>query len=205
MRQLFDCRILFCVCLTASLATAQESVNYASIGGVVTDASGAVVQGAQVTARQLETNLASSANTDRDGRFRFPYLRVGQYQIKVHKEGFGDFTRSLSLTVGSAFELPVSLAVASAAAKVIVSGEAVVLEAARSQVATTMARSEIQNLPLNGRNYFDVALFAAGRIAHQHGRESAFRGNVGDAGTGNLDRQPAEFFEQLHHRRRERE
>ena len=162
MRQLFDRRILFCVCLTASLATAQESVNYASIGGVVTDASGAVVQGAQVTARQLETNLASSANTDRDGRFRFPYLRVGQYQIKVHKEGFGDFTRSLSLTVGSAFELPVSLAVASAAAKVIVSGEAVVLEAARSQVATTMARSEIQNLPLNGPNHFDVALFAPG-------------------------------------------
>ena len=80
----------------------------------------------------------------------------------MHQKGFADFTRSLTLTVGSAFELPISLAVASTAANVTVAANAVVLEAARSQVATTISRNEIQDLPLNGRNYFDVALFAPG-------------------------------------------
>ena len=91
-----------------------------------------MVEGAQVTARQTETNLTTTEKTDREGRFRFPYLNVGQYEIKVHHQGFGDQTRSLTLTVGSAFELPFSLAVASTGANVTVTGDAVVLEAARS-------------------------------------------------------------------------
>jgi hypothetical protein len=150
------------VFFATSLALAQESVNYASIGGVVTDPSGAMVQGAQVTVRQVETNLTSSTPTGREGRFSFPYLRVGQYEIKVHQQGFGDVTRLLTLTVGSAFELPISLAVASTASNVTVAGDSVVLEGARSQVASTIPRSEVESLPLSGRNYFDIALFAPG-------------------------------------------
>ena len=59
-------------------AEAQETVNYASLSGRVTDPQGAVVPGAQVVARQTETNIALEATTDGDGRFRFPYLRVGR-------------------------------------------------------------------------------------------------------------------------------
>ena len=121
-----------------------------------------MVQGAQVTVRQVETNLTSSTPTGREGRFSFPYLRVGQYEIKVHQQGFGDVTRLLTLTVGSAFELPISLAVASTASNVTVAGDSVVLEGARSQVASTIPRSEVESLPLSGRNYFDIALFAPG-------------------------------------------
>src|SRR3984893_8019369 len=142
--------------------SAQESINYASISGRVADASGSVVEGAQVTARQTETNLTSSVNTDREGRFRFPYLSVGRYEIKVHHEGFADLARSLTLTVGSAFELPVSLAVASTETNVIVTGEAAVLEAARSQIAGTVSQAEVRALPLNGRNFLDLALLVPG-------------------------------------------
>jgi hypothetical protein len=146
----------------AQAVSAQESVNYASLGGIVMDPSGAAVEGAQVTARQMETNLTSSAMTDRDGRFRFPYLTVGQYEIKIRQQGFAEATRSLTLTVGSAFELPVALALASTGSNVVVASDAVVLEAARSQIASTISRSEIKDLPLNGRNYFDIALFVPG-------------------------------------------
>ena len=65
--------------------------------GIVSDASGAVVGGAKVTARQLETNLTATEKTDREGRFRFPYLKVGQYEIKVQHAGFADQTRSLTV------------------------------------------------------------------------------------------------------------
>ncbi len=148
--------------IAAGTAHGQESVHYASVSGRVTDPSGAVVQGAEVTARQIETNLTSATETDREGRFRFPYLRVGQYEIKVHRAGFADAVRQLRLTVGAAFELPVALAVETAETQVTVTDQAAVLEAARTQIAGTVSQAEAGALPLNGRNFLDLALLIPG-------------------------------------------
>jgi len=160
------CRIIDKFTLVAlcaiGVACAQEGVNSASVSGRVTDATGAVIEGAQVTARQIDTNLASATETDREGRFRFPYLRVGRHEIKIHRQGFADATRSLTLTIGAAFELPVSLTVESTETSVVVSGEAAVLEGARSQIAGTVSQAEVSNLPLNGRNFLDLALLIPG-------------------------------------------
>src|SRR5260370_35396404 len=92
--------------LLISMASAQESINYASVSGRVTDPTGAVIEGASVTAHQIDTNLASHAKTDREGRFRLPYLKPGQYEITVRLQGFADVVRPVTLTVGAAFELP---------------------------------------------------------------------------------------------------
>jgi hypothetical protein len=143
-------------------AQAQETISNGSISGRVTDATGAVVENAQVTARQMETNLTAATVTDREGRFRFPYLRLGPYEITVHQPGFGDAKRSLLLTVGSAFEVPIVLAVASAETSITVTGESTVLEAARTQIAGTVPQSEVRTLPLNGRNFLDIALLIPG-------------------------------------------
>jgi len=157
------------ICLMAALALApppmaraQETINSASLGGRVTDSQGAVVPGAVVTARQMDTNVAGETTTDQNGRFRFPYLKVGPYEVTVRLQGFADATRQLTLTVGSAFDLPVSLAVAGVAASVTVSSQATVLEAARSQLAGTVSQTEVKNLPLNGRNFLDLALLVPG-------------------------------------------
>jgi hypothetical protein len=144
------------------LGRAQETINLGSVSGRVTDASGAVIAGAQVTARQAETNLISRVITDREGRFRFPYLRVGSYEITVRQQGFADASRTVDVTIGAAFDIPVSLSVASAETNVLVQSEADVLESARSQVAGTVPRAEIQSLPLNGRNFLDAALLVPG-------------------------------------------
>jgi len=145
-----------------AVAFAQEGVNSGSVSGRVTDATGAVIEGARVTARQTDTNIVNATETDREGRFRFPYLRVGRHEIKIHRQGFADATRSLTLTIGAAFELPVSLTVESKETSVVVSGEAAVLEAARSQIAGTVSQTEVNNLPLNGRNFLDLALLVPG-------------------------------------------
>ena len=157
------CRlVLLALCAIAPpIALAQETISNASVSGRVTDPSGAVVQGARITARQTATNLTSTAITDADGRFRFAYLRLGPYEIKVQQPGFRDALRSLTLTVGSAFELPITLAVV-AETNVTVTGEAPVLEAARTQIAGTVPLTEVQNLPLNGRNFLDIALVIPG-------------------------------------------
>jgi hypothetical protein len=148
--------------ILARILVAQETVNSASVSGRVTDPSGAVVENAHVRARQVETNFASATITDHDGRFRFPYLRLGPYEITVTRPGFAPAVRSLTLTVGSAFELPVALDVAAAVTSIDVTGAGKVLEAARSQIAGTVPQTEVRNLPLNGRNFLDLALLVPG-------------------------------------------
>jgi len=148
--------------MAASHARAQETINSASVSGRVVDPQGGVVPGAQVTARQSATNVSTETTTDRDGRFRFPYLKVGPYEITVHVDGFADATRRLTLTVGSAFDLPIALAVSRLDTSVTVTGDATVLEAARSEIAGTVPATEVKNLPLNGRNFLDLALLVPG-------------------------------------------
>ena len=75
--------LALCVCAGSPPLFAQETVNSASVSGRVTDQQGAVVPGAQVSARQTETNVIRETVTDQDGRFRFPYLKVGRYEITV--------------------------------------------------------------------------------------------------------------------------
>ena len=134
--------------LFAAAASAQETINYASISGRVTDGTGGVVQGAVVTARQLDTNWKTQAVTDREGRFRFPYLNVGLYEVKIQRPGFADALRSVRLSVGTAFELPVSLTVAAAETNVMVTSDATLLETTRSQIASAVSKTEVTSLPL---------------------------------------------------------
>ena len=155
-------KLAYLLFLAAILASAQQAVNYASLGGRVTDQSGAVVENANVNVRQIDTNIAATQKTGRDGRFLFPYLKVGKYEVSVRRQGFEESTRPVTLTVGADFDLPFSLIVGQMETKVQVSGDAPVIEAARTQIASTISQTEVANLPLSGRNYFDIALFVPG-------------------------------------------
>ncbi len=148
--------------MAVSSIQAQQTINYASIGGQVSDPSGAIVEGVEVTARQVDTNIRAVQKTNAYGRFSFPYLRVGAWEVSIHKAGFQDVTRPVTLTVGAAFEVPFSLVVGEISTTVQVSGVAPVLETARTQIAGTISQNEVKDLPLSGRSYFDVALFVPG-------------------------------------------
>jgi hypothetical protein len=143
-------------------ALAQETVNYGSLSGRVLDPQGAVVPGAHVSARQTDTNIVGESITDEGGRFRFPYLKVGPYELVVHLDGFTDARRAVTLTVGSAFDVSIALSIASFDASVTVAGQAPLLETVRSQVASTVTQAEASSLPLNGRNFLDLALLVPG-------------------------------------------
>ncbi len=146
----------------ARLASAQEGVHYASVGGRIVDPQGASVAGAAVTARQLQTNVQAAAVSDEDGRFRFAFLRIGPYEILVAKQGFRTASRSMSLNAGSAFQLPIALEVGGVEESLDVTGEAPVLETARTQVAGTVSSAEAAALPMNGRNFLDLGLLVPG-------------------------------------------
>ena len=165
-------------------AFAQETIHLASVSGRVTDPSGAVLAGARVTARQTETNLTATAQTDSEGRFRLPYLKVGPYEITIGQDGFASTTRRLTLTVGAAFDLPIALALATMESDVTVTTPAIVLEAARSQIAATVSESEVRSLPLNGRNFLDLALLVPGVSPPNVGGTQLFAETSAVAGTG---------------------
>ncbi|HEY3457246.1 MAG TPA: carboxypeptidase regulatory-like domain-containing protein [Bryobacteraceae bacterium] len=148
--------------LAALCAIAQETVQYASVSGRVTDPTGAIIEGATVTARQTETNRVRSAMTDNDGRFRFSYLPVGPYEITIEHPGFAEARHKLTLTVGGAFDLPVALQLQESTTNITVQDNQAALEAARHQIAGTIEQTEVRNLPLNGRNFLDLTLLVPG-------------------------------------------
>ena len=171
-------RMCVCVLALASLLAgsvrAQETVDSASVSGRVIDAQNEVVPGATVTLRQRATNTTRTAQTGADGRFRFTYLKVGEYELVVQLAGFADIRRPLSLSAGAAYELPLKLSVASLDTAVTVTAEPPVIETARSQIASTIRRTEVAAVPLNGRNVLDLALLAPGVSSANTGSTQLF-------------------------------
>jgi hypothetical protein len=144
-------------------ALGQQAVTYAAIGGRVEDANGAALPGVSVTATNAETNQSRTSKTDEEGRYRFSYLAVGTYQLRVEKAGFASLTRRLTLTIGQALDVPLALPVAGVAESVqVTDADAPVVETARTQLAETVVPKEIDSLPLNGRNYLDLAALTPG-------------------------------------------
>ena len=77
--------------------SAQQSVDYASVGGRVTDSSGAVLPGADVSIRHTGTNVTATAPADGDGRFVFQRLSAGRYQLRAVAPGIGELPREVDL------------------------------------------------------------------------------------------------------------
>lgn len=166
-------RLAWWILVSGLLACAQDSVYLGTLSGRVTDRTGAVVQGAQITLRQTETNSAVTGTTDQDGRFRFPYLRLGPYHLEASFSGFATAERQFTLSAGSAYELPVELAIAGEANRVTVQASPI-LETVRTQLAGTVPQSEIRNLPMNGRSFLDVALLIPGVSPTNTGSNQVF-------------------------------
>ena len=158
--QIYLSSILLLLC--AGLCAAQQNVTSATLSGRIEDARGAVVSGANVTATHLETNQQLTATSDDEGRYRFPYLRIGDYDLKIDAQGFSTFTRQLTVSVGQALDLPVKLNVADVSAQVNIDADVPIVETVRTQITETIRPREINELPLNGRNYLDLALLIPG-------------------------------------------
>lgn len=150
--------ILTLLLVSGHYAMAQQTVTSATLSGFVKDARGAVVSGATLTATNIQTNQRHVTTTDHEGRYRFPYLQVGSYSLSVEARGFARLTRELTLTVGQALDLSLKLEVEGVSARINVTADVPMLETVRTQVTETIRPSEIDALPLNGRNYLDLAL-----------------------------------------------
>ena len=156
--------ILTMVCLVGleGEVRAQQSVSTAMLSGFIEDTNGAAVSGASVSITATERNQSAVVVTDQQGRFRFSYLQVGNYRLAITANGFAKREQSLTLTVGQSLSLTINLPVASVSGALDVAAEPPVVEVVRTQVAETILPREIDALPLNGRNYLDLAALTPG-------------------------------------------
>lgn len=167
--------LIVSLCFAFTLTVqAQRTVTSATLSGRVEDTSGASISGASLTATNPETNQRHTATSDLAGRYRFPYLQVGTYTLTIEAQGFITVTRQLTFTVGQAVELPVKLEVAGITAQVDVSNTVPLVETVRTQVSETIRPEEINELPLNGRNYLDLALLVPGVSSTNTGSNQRF-------------------------------
>jgi outer membrane receptor protein involved in Fe transport len=137
----------------------------ANIRGTVLDPSGAIVQSATVTARQLETGLTRAAVTDRQGEYVLVELPIGHYQLEVQAKGFQKYLQQgISLDVNETATVGIHLKLGAETQQVEVSANAALVQSTVSSLGETVMEQEILDLPLDGRNFSQLGLLQPGVI-----------------------------------------
>jgi len=135
----------------------------ADVVGVVTDSSGAVIPGAKVAVRNLDTNAESTTTTDDSGNFVLTLLPIGRYSITASKEGFKNWTAAgVTLAIGDRFRQDIQLQIGTIGESVEVTAASPALQTDSSTVGSLINERAVQDLPLNGRNFVVLAQLAAG-------------------------------------------
>jgi len=142
-------------------ALAQQTITSATVSGRIEDKDGAGISGAAITATHLDRNQSWTATSDDQGRYIFHYLPVGNYRLQIAQAGFATVIKELTLSIGQSLDLPLRLSTAGVSETVNVTSVPVI-ETVRTQVAETIIPHEIDSLPLNGRNYLDLAALTPG-------------------------------------------
>jgi hypothetical protein len=134
----------------------------ASLQGRVADNSGAVLTKATVTATNTETGLSRSTTSDGAGEYKIASLPVGNYKVEVKAGTFRQQSRTIALSIGEIASLDFSLAPGQVEQQLTVTTDAPLIEPTRTSTDTVIEQEQIQNLPVNGRQFIDFALLAPG-------------------------------------------
>jgi hypothetical protein len=146
-----------------SMPLAAQLSTTATIAGNVTDASGALVPEATVSATDEATKITTVRQTGPDGSYVIPSLSVDSYTISISKPGFNTYTvTGIMLHPATTANINGSLQPGSVTDKVTVTAAAVQVETSTSEIATEVNAAQISTLPLNGRNYQALATVMPG-------------------------------------------
>src|SRR5579863_9865042 len=138
---------------------------YGSISGIVTDASGSVIQGANVTLTRVETGEAHTTQTTGSGEYTFVNILPGNYKVEVEKTGFKKVVReSIVVQVESGLRVDIALEVGSVNQTVEVTAEAPLMQPETSSLGQVVETRSVNELPLNGRNPMALVALVPGVV-----------------------------------------
>ncbi len=150
------------ICTLTIPAVAQST---GSLNGVVTDATGATVPNAKVTATNKATGVSSTTQTDSAGAYLFPSLQIGIYRLEVIATGFQKaVVTDLDLPVATSVTRNVQLKIGEASVTVEITADAVVLDTTTNSMGQVINDKYVQDVPLNGRHFTDLSLLTPGTI-----------------------------------------
>ncbi|MBA2304012.1 MAG: TonB-dependent receptor [Acidobacteria bacterium] len=147
---------LVLACAMASTAAAQQTTG--TITGRIVDAQGSAVPGVTVTGKNTQTGFVRSDVSDGEGVYRLTALPVGTYDLTAELQGFSRYeSKGLVLNVGQTMSLEVPMKVATLSETVTVTGETPLIETTSSSVGGVVDLGRVENLPLNGRQFANLA------------------------------------------------
>ena len=159
--------LLFILCFIVLMSTTPLHGQAAgSFFGNVVDKSGSSVPGADVTVVSQATGLTRASKTDSAGHYLIPLLPVGTYTVRVDATSFQSAaSKDLVLQVQEARELDFSLVLATVNTSVVVTGDAVAAETGNPSLGQVITAQQVSQLPLNGRDFVQLATLTAGATA----------------------------------------
>lgn len=151
-----------CLCIAGAPAVHAQAVT-GNISGTVTDASGAVIAGAQVLVTNTATGVNLTLTSNDQGRYNAPDLVVGPYQVTASKSGFQTTVqKNVNVTVGSQLVVNLSLQVGQEQQTVTVESEVSQVETQSTAISSLVSPQQMRDLPLNGRNFEQLLNLAPG-------------------------------------------
>ncbi|HEY5329618.1 MAG TPA: carboxypeptidase regulatory-like domain-containing protein [Acidobacteriaceae bacterium] len=149
--------------LLLPFVSANAQFDSGSVLGYVKDTSGAAVPNAKVTMTNVAAGTSQTATTDHDGRYEFNSVPIGNYRVETEAAGFDRArTPDFQLTTNARQRVDVAMKPGAVTETVTVSSEPTVLETETSSRGEVIGTKQIEDLPLNGRSYADLALLAPG-------------------------------------------
>jgi carboxypeptidase family protein len=169
--------VVLALVIAVGLSSSAHAQN-AQIAGVVKDQSGAVIPGASITARNVDTGFTRVAVSDGGGEYRLVSLPPGRYAVAAELSGFSTETRpDIVLIIDQTATLNFSLKPAALSETVTVTGESPIVDVTRSDVSTSVSTQQIQDLPVASRRWIDLAMLTPG-TSQDNIRGQFYRGNV---------------------------
>ncbi len=171
MSRAIACVFLRAACCLLPAAAAFAQTDTGTISGTISDPSGGVVTGAQIVARNQNTGLVFRTVSNESGRYVLSALPPGIYELSIMTHGFAKATRpDVVLNVQARLEVPFALQVGDVTEVVEVRAETPLLESRSSSVSQVVDNKTMVTLPLNGRNYSQLATLAPGVTPNQGSR-----------------------------------
>ena len=147
----------------ATTVFAQSNASDAAMDGYIQDASGARISAAQIAARNISTNVELTTTTNNEGYYRFPLLKVGEYDLRVSATGFSEFKQSgIRLSVGKQARIDVSLKVGALTDSVTVTADAAIVDQGKIAQQEVLGEKELRSLPITSRNVYNFHLLGPG-------------------------------------------
>ncbi|MFN0170144.1 MAG: carboxypeptidase regulatory-like domain-containing protein [Bryobacteraceae bacterium] len=188
--------VVVVLCLLALAAGAQAQRITATLLGNVSDASGGAVSGAKMTARNTETNVTRETVSDDRGNYIMDFLPPGRYDVSAEHPGFSKrISSGVQLQVDQSVRLDVQLQVGEVIQEVSVQASVPLLQTANSSVNSVIERRQVQDLPLNGRQFLQLALLVPGAVPSPPGsRQASERGTLSSSININGNREGSNLF-----------